>query len=414
MNDINRNRSCRINNCHELPIAFYGKRMEVMEWKCTVCNKESIAFYDLDLILDKDTWSEKLLSRFLQDPVFRALCVKYARFARLPFAQVLKSQHDPVPALLETYRMNSFVKPPDFASLYMFKNKVPGKKPVQKMQELLDAEGEALLYNDPMRLPGFCGFAGKNIPDPKMEAFKRRYYPLKENFYTLNRELLELFIDGFVTRENYEAAAILQKRMDMLPADWPDYRDCIADMTLERARKRESKREEYRKEQQQFRDLYREALEKPVPRIKNSAFRPYPFRVDDIFFYHDFDVYSGSFMKNEDKYYLADFGGYQIFKLHLKEMRKMINRYGHSHYLVRSKKDPGEYCCVYLLLENGDTVVNVFYHFNKYISMKNRLLLPIRKNHDVESFEWAIHHILKQLLPAHFNIDIRPEACEEE
>jgi len=402
---------CYVNGCRDVPIKAHGLRLEIVHWKCLQCEKEHLAFYDLDLVLEKDEWSEKLLIRYLKDSCFRAHCVKHVRFQR--YAEALRHDAQAITAesaLLNLYQMKRMKDIPDYMTFYMFRNKIPSAASREKMMELIKSNGDSLLYNDPYRIPGYSGFTGRGIPSADDDRYGKKRYPLKNHFFALNHEQLDHFIDGFVHEEMYEAAQLLLLRKQQLPASWPDYsRLSIANST------RPNEKISMLHEEFPFPDgnegdtAGKRGLapaERPVAVLPSPHFQKYPYPVKQIFFHRDVDLNTGNFSSNEDKYRVAGFAGYEIFKLQIREARKAIT-YGHSHYLIRNSKDHGENCLVILLLENGNTVVCVNYYLNPNTVHESREIVNNRRNHDVETFELAIRHLLEKLLPVHFKVELR-------
>jgi hypothetical protein len=404
---------CYVDGCLDLPVKAWGNRMEIVEWRCSVCKKEHLYFYDIDLMLEKNKWSEKLLAKFIDDNVFRAFLVKHARFERVRMAQVRKGMSDPRKLLMEFYGIHLLKEDADYASKYMYRDELPTDDAIHAMKERFDANSlEAMIYNDPMRLPGFEGFAGENIPTPQNPKDKNKYYPLKNYFFALNRPMLTYIIDWFAQKEIYEAIPLLNSRLSLLPADWPDYSSCIINEYLERVQKRKESQEKKIAENRKYFDRYKDLIEKPMPELAGTEFLPYPYPLNDVFYYYDWSDHSGEFSANESKYFAGELGNYEIFKLALKEARGKKFTLGHSHYLIRNKEDHGEHCRAILLLEDGDTVVNVFYHLNPYKFTGEYSYSSIRRDHDIEMMELGIRYLLQKLLPAHFKVAIRPGVCD--
>ena len=404
--------------CKDIPVRVVGDRMEIIEWVCDQCGQQSVANYDLDLVIAKDDYSEKLMEKFLGDRCFRGFCTMYARFKRLPFVQIERKYKGPSAAevLLDLYGLKKKNDIPDYITQYLFHRQLPGRNARTAMNNLLKEHGDNLLFNEPKRMPGYTGgIVGNNIPDPRDPRYRQEPYPLRENWHALNRTLLSYLIQGYLVEEKYEIAAIIQRRIDMLSPDMPDYSRYLENTTEVRKQRREQRMQEEEEKSRRFYAQFDADLAKPVPEMPSGYFQPYPHPVDMVFYYHDFDGQcTGVFRRNEERYYVGDSGGYQIFKLQIEQARKAIKEYGHAHYLIRSKRDPGENCIVIMLLENGDTVVNAFYVLNIRKMIKDSFSMPIRKNQDMEAFDLAIKDLLTRLLPSHFKLDLRPGVCDEE
>ncbi|MFM7053695.1 MAG: hypothetical protein ACKOX7_03050 [Bacteroidota bacterium] len=410
--------SCFKGQCLDIPVRALGTRMEVMEWTCADCNKHFLVFYDLDLIIEKDRYGDKLLKKYLNDSCFRALCVKKARFERLPFIRY-KEKYKGLSAariLQVLYRQAETTEFPDYVNDYVYRNREPEEVELNKMHLLLEKHGDILLYNETPHLPGFHGGkSGGNIPSPFDKAFRHERYSVRNNFHELNHLMLDHFIRIYEEAEQYEAAHLLHQRKESLPSDFPDYSQYFVDLSELRKKKKLENEQQRKLAHENYMRPYIKAMNDEEPVMPSGMIKPYPNQYKDVFFYHDFDgCYTGLFNQNEEKYHVGDCAGFEIFKLRIREARKVIGEYGHSHYLIRRKNDPGENCTIILLLENGDTVVNVFYYLNTYLKLESRLVVPVRKYQDMEGFEWATRHLLAKLLPYHFKLDIRPGVCDEE
>lgn len=403
--------------CVGVPVRAIGERMEVVEWVCAVCNQKSVAFYDLDLVMEKDEYSDKLIRKIMGDHCFRAFCVMTARFERLPFVgKELKRDGPPArQRLLDLYELKKEPPRTDYVTQFLFHSKVPALTAKRAMNKLLKKHGDTLLINEVRRLPGYTGIIGPLLTDPQDLVYTREKYPLREHFHALNAPMLEGFIQKFVAVEMYEAAAMLQKRIALLPPDFPDYSREPNDKKAFRKKEREQAMAQEEEKRRKLYAQYEEDITRPEPEMPSGIFRPYPHPLVGVFFYYDIDhPYSGVFSKNEERYFVGDFGDYRVFKLMIWQARKVIKEYGHVHYLIRHKSDPGENIRVILLLVNGDTVVNAYYVLNTRKEVEENRHMQVRKDQDMETFELAVKHLLTRLLPAHFKLDWRPGVCDEE
>jgi len=206
-------KTCQFRGCVDVPVKSFGKQMDVVLWSCPKCGKERLLFYELQLELDYDKWSRKLLRRYLQCKVFRAFCIMYKRFDRLGYVIGYAKQSNEIRNVLNEWYETQNYAVPNYMTAYMFKNQLPSKKAHEKMSRLLSKNGNALLYNRPFVLPGVEGAFEPAIPDPLKHRSKIRQYPLRQHFYAFNDLQLNHFIRNFESEENYEMATFFQQHI---------------------------------------------------------------------------------------------------------------------------------------------------------------------------------------------------------
>jgi len=403
------NGGCKNKPCLDEPMAHHGARMEIVEWKCVSCQIQTIAFYDLDLIVNKSKSSEKLIHLLLNDECFRALCIKKARYARLSIIGYKSHLAKAESRLKRIYGKSGAVPLPHYAKNYLERNEMPSNEELSLIKTQLDKHGNLLLENEVYIIPGMTELIGTRFMWPDEQKYLNNEWPIKNYFFALNKKLLKICKDWSLKKEDYLMIGLLEKRLGLVAWDMPDY-SCSSPDGLLTPKEREAKSNElYRASFENKIAPYIELIEKPMPKMPSGKFLVYPHPMSDFLYYGlNEDVND----QNENPNYLGSFADYEIFKLRIKRIDKPIRQYGHAHYLIRCKEDFGHNCVVVLLLENGDTVVNAFYKFNVLKKVSHWQSLEIRKDYDGEKMELALMHLLANLLPKHFKVDLKFGVCD--
>lgn len=402
---------CNPAPCQEEPVAYDGPRMEVVEWRCRVCQNESIAFYDLDLIVKKSKRSIQLREKLFSDDAFRALCVKKARYDRIQGMSVKTHREKAERCLRRLYGKHTQFPVTDYAALFLRLRALPDEVERTTIAQCLERHGQVLLHNEPYQIPGMKEIAGKRFMRPDKHNFVTHEWPLKRYFFAMNRRLLRYGIAWAVEMEEYRIVSLLQSRLSVLVSYMPDFSCASPDGEITKEEREAAIREEHYETHEDHIAPFRKELEKPLPKMPSGKFKPYPHPL--AFEYYDFDTIEGTFTMNEEKYYVGSFADYDVLKLQISRSEKKIFQYGHVHYIIRSKSESGQYCKVILLLVNGDTVVNAFYKFNTTKKITDWSYLNIRKDYDAELMELAIRHLLTYLLPPHFKVVLNADAVDE-
>jgi hypothetical protein len=405
------NGGCKDKPCLDEPMAHHGARMEIVEWKCVNCQIQTIAFYDLDLIVNKSKSSEKLIHLLLNDECFRALCIKKARYERLSIIGYKSHLAKAESRLKRLYGKSGAVPLPHYAKNYLERNEMPSNEELSLIKTQLDKHGNLLLENEVYIIPGMTELIGTRFMWPDEQKYLNNEWPIKNYFFALNKKLLKICKDWSLKKEEYKLVGLLDKRIQTVAWDMLDYSCSSPDGVLTPKERDAKSNDLYRASIEHLNAPYVELIEKPMPKMPSGIFKPYSNAIQ--FDYYDFIKVEGIFKENEENYFTGTFLDYEVFKLKIMRTSSPIQYYGHSHYLIRHKNDPGHYCIVLLLLEHGDTVVNAFYNLNDKKQIKKWHYLSIRKDYDAELIELAIRQLLSYLLPTHFKIQWNPGANDE-